>query len=462
MKLPRMQKSLIVISYVGIAVAFSTGVLQDGPIARALDLGNPDGIRDQAVPVQEGPTAGSLGAPVEIPQESLEASPEILGAQDVPTQSETIVNFDKDFLIKERVEPWKAGFQDRLDVPAKISPLAAKNILNGIVSAGSRLVAVGIRGHIIYSDDKGKSWTQSKVPLSSDLTAVFFPSPKHGWAVGHDGVVLNSADGGITWTKQLDGYEACRIMNKYYKTHPVSETSPDPEKIRSDIQYMIKQGPVYPFLDVWFENESVGFIVGAFNLIFRTENGGKSWEPWFDRTENPFSYHLYSIRCNGKDVYISGEQGLLMKLDHRAKRLRAQKTPYNGTFFGIVGKPGAVVAYGMGGNIFHSENGGVSWKRAGIDGVTISDDRSTPAYRRLQESSVAEVPPTILGGAVRNDGSIILVDQGGKAMISKDTGKTFTTLKQEGPPIPMHAVTVADDTTLATAGWFGIKMLKIR
>ena len=40
------------------------------------------------------------------------------------------------------------------------------------------------------------SWQQADVPVSSDLVAVPFPTPTHGWAVGHDGVVLHSADAG--------------------------------------------------------------------------------------------------------------------------------------------------------------------------------------------------------------------------------------------------------------------------
>lgn len=349
-------------------------------------------------------------------------------------QIEVIKNYDKNYLKKDHVEPSKTGFRDPLDVPARISPLAAKSMLNGIASAGSRMVAAGVRGHIIYSDDKGNSWLQSKVSLSEDLTAVSFPTPKQGWAVGHDGVVLHSADGGVTWTKKLDGYGACRIMNKYYKEHPVSG------KLQTDIQFMIEQGPVYPFLDVWFENESVGFIVGAFNLIFHTRDGGKSWEPWFDRTDNPGGMHLYSIRPVGKDVFISGEQGLVLKLDSQAKRFRAQKTPYNGTFFGIVGKPGALVAFGMRGNIFRSGDGGASWQKVNTG-----------------------VQAAILGGTVKNDGSIILVSQSGNVLLSKNNGESFTEVNRvAGLGIPAHAVAVADDNTLVVAGWFGVKIQKIQ
>ena len=52
-------------------------------------------------------------------------------------------------------------FRDVLDTPALKSALAAKSLLNGVAVAGKRLVSVGQRGHILYSDDGGKSWTQA-------------------------------------------------------------------------------------------------------------------------------------------------------------------------------------------------------------------------------------------------------------------------------------------------------------
>ena len=81
-----------------------------------------------------------------------------------------------------------------------------------ITRAGARLVAVGERGSILLSDDSGVSWRQAKVPVSVTLTAVQFPNAKAGWAVGHLGVVLHSADGGETWAKQLDGREAASLV----------------------------------------------------------------------------------------------------------------------------------------------------------------------------------------------------------------------------------------------------------
>ena len=60
-----------------------------------------------------------------------------------------------------------AGFADVLDTPADTSALASKALLNGLATAGKRMIAVGQRGHVVYSDDSGASWQQARVPVSS-------------------------------------------------------------------------------------------------------------------------------------------------------------------------------------------------------------------------------------------------------------------------------------------------------
>jgi photosystem II stability/assembly factor-like uncharacterized protein len=334
-----------------------------------------------------------------------------------------------------------AGFQDVLNTPAAKSALADKSFLSGIALAGKRLVCVGWRGHIIYSDDRGKNWEQASVPVSSDLVAVHFPSPQKGWAVGHDGVVLHSTDAGITWKKQLDGRAAVQVMVSYYNNHPPVGL-PGGARAAQQLSDVITrygiEGADKPFLDVWFENETTGFIVGAFNLIFHTADGGKSWEPWFDRTDNPQLLHLDAIRPAGKDLFIVGEQGLILKLDRQAGRFSAMDTPYNGSFFGITAKSAAVIVFGLRGNAFRSQDGGGKWRKVETG-----------------------VPVGLTGATVTEDGRIVLVSQGGHVIMSTDEGASFTGFKLE-MSFPMNAVLSLDKSTLVFAGPNGVQVVPIK
>jgi photosystem II stability/assembly factor-like uncharacterized protein len=71
-------------------------------------------------------------------------------------------------------------FVDSLDTPAQKTALASSSVMQGVVRAGKRLVAVGERGHIVFSDDGGGRWLQSEVPVAADLTAVHFPTAEQG------------------------------------------------------------------------------------------------------------------------------------------------------------------------------------------------------------------------------------------------------------------------------------------
>ena len=227
-----------------------------------------------------------------------------------------------------------AGFVDPLDAPATQSPLAARSLLQGVAKAGSRLVAVGQRGHVVYSTDSGASWKQASVPVSSDLTAVFFVDDKQGWAVGHDGVILHTADGGEKWALQLSGRTANDLlvaaMERKVAAEPASE---DAKKLLAEAQRYKEQGADKPFLDVWFADAQNGYVVGAYNLIFRTRDGGKTWEPWFDRTDNPKFFNFYAIRPAAGELFIAGEGGLVLKLDGAAQRFRALDGPLQRQLF---------------------------------------------------------------------------------------------------------------------------------
>lgn len=329
-----------------------------------------------------------------------------------------------------------AELVDVLDTPAAQSPLAAQGILTGIAQAGKRLVAVGQRGHILYSDDAGQHWQQAQVPVSSDLVAVHFPTLTQGWAVGHDGVVLHSSDAGTTWVRQLDGRQVGALMLQHYQR--LAALQPADEALAAwveEARRMDEQGADKPFLDVWFANEREGYIVGAFNLIFRTEDGGRSWHPLLERIDNPGMLHLYAIRPVGEELYVVGEQGLALRLDRESQRFVAVPTPYNGSFFGILGKPGVVLAYGLRGNVFRSTDSGESWTKVQT-GVELS----------------------ITAGTVAADGRLVLLTQAGHVLVSRDNGVSFHPAEQSRL-LPVSAATAQGADSLALAGPRGVRVL---
>lgn len=327
-------------------------------------------------------------------------------------------------------------YKDRLDIPAEVSSLATKSPLFGITRAGSNYVAVGEHGHILHSADKGQSWVQSVVPLSSPLLAVSFPTPSKGWAVGHDGVILHSTDGGKNWVRKFDGREVGAMMEAWYTKQPKSD---DPKIInaREEAGRFQREGASKPFFDVYFESEKSGWVVGSFNLILKTDDGGTTWEPWLHRTENPSGYSLHAISVADGDVYIVGELGLVLRLDRAKNSFVALKTPYKGSFFGVTGKPGLVLVYGLRGNLFRSRDKGDTWQ----------------ALKQDMEAA-------LVGGCAIDDGSLVLVSNAGHLMLSRDDGTTFYRVPAVTSEF-LSAVAPVDGKSVIVVGARGVRIQQL-
>ncbi|MFJ3523497.1 WD40/YVTN/BNR-like repeat-containing protein [Pseudomonas sp. NPDC090203] len=256
------------------------------------------------------------------------------------------------------------------------SAKASRSLLLDVTHAGNRMVVVGDRGHILYSDDQGKTWTQAKVPSRQLLTAVYFVDDQHGWAVGHDAQILASSDGGKTWSKQF-------------------------EDLKREA----------PLLDVWFKDLSTGIAVGAYGALLATTDGGQHWQDIGERLDNEDQYHLNGITyVKDAGLFIVGEMGSMFRSPDDGQTWEKLEGPYQGSLFGAVGtaQSNTLLAYGLRGNLFRSTDFGSTWEPIALQGE-----------RGPLEFSIANA-------SVLPDNSIVLVGNGGSVMRSTDDGETFT------------------------------------
>lgn len=318
--------------------------------------------------------------------------------------------------------PAAFALADVIETPARPTDLAPERLLNDVTKAGDRIVAVGERGHIIYSDDEGQSWTQSEVPVSVTLTGVDFGSDTQGWAVGHSGVILHSEDAGETWELQLTGVQALEIAIQTKEDQAAAmeeriEAAPEAEKgdlewALDDILFTMENmqsdldiGPVNPLLDVWFENDNHGFVVGAYGMILRTTDGGESWQDWAPRLDNATNFHLNGVtQITGGALVVVGESGQIHVSVDGGQTWERRESPYEGSLFGVIGtgQVNEILAFGLRGNMLFSSDLGKSW-------------RVVP--------STADA--TLNDGIVVDDGRIILVGNGGVVLTSGNGAESF-------------------------------------
>ncbi|WP_273134261.1 WD40/YVTN/BNR-like repeat-containing protein [Marinobacter vinifirmus] len=318
--------------------------------------------------------------------------------------------------------PAAFALTDIIETPALMSDLAPESLLNDATRAGDRIVAVGERGHVIYSDDEGQTWTQAEVPVSVTLNAVDFGSDSSGWVVGHSGVVLHSGDAGATWQLQFDGLQAAELVIESREEQIAAmeeriEQAPEAEKgdlewalddlffALENVQADMEIGPVNPLLDVWFENDQHGFVVGAYGMVLRTQDGGETWEDWGPQLSNPQNFHLNSVaRVTGGALVIVGEAGQVHVSVDNGDTWERRESPYDGSLFGVMGtgKVNEVLAFGLRGNTMLSTDLGRSWTMVANEGGT-----------------------TLNNGSVADDGRVILVGNSGAVLMSSNGGESF-------------------------------------
>ena len=215
--------------------------------------------------------------------------------------------------------------------PAEHIADASATMMLGAAVAGNRIVTVGDHGVILLSDDGGKTFRQaSRVPVSSTLNSVAFADARHGWAVGHWGVILGTTDGGETW--QLE---------------------------RSDLQ--IDQ----PLFSVYFRNARDGWAVGLWSIVLHTTDGGASWQtvkvtppPGAKQADR----NLYSIfASNDGRMFMVSERGLVLSTTDGVT-WQYIDTGYRGSLWtGVVLADGTLLVGGLRGTLLKSDASLKTW-----------------------------------------------------------------------------------------------------
>jgi len=96
--------------------------------------------------------------------------------------------------------------------------------------------AVGINGPILKTSDGGNTWA-AYTTGGANLKSVYFPNANTGYAVGYQGTILKTSDSGTNW---------------------IAQTSGTPQNLQS----------------VYFTDANTGYAVGWTGIILKTSNGG--------------------------------------------------------------------------------------------------------------------------------------------------------------------------------------------
>lgn len=318
---------------------------------------------------------------------------------------------------------------DALQRPALPVKAPQRAVLLSAALAGERIVAVGERGIVALSDDQGASWRQAPCPVSVTLTMVRFADARVGYATGHGGTVLATADGGASWSVKLDGRRVAQLARE-------GASTPEAQK---EAERLLADGPDKPFLDLLLWDAKRLLAVGAYGLAFHSKDGGNTWAAWMGRLPNPKALHWYAVRRNGDTLLLAGEGGLLARSDDAGANFRMLVSPYKGSWFSADLQPdGSAVLAGLRGNVWRSSDAGASWTQL-----------NTP------------VLATITAMSRTADGGLLLASQAG--VVLRLNGEALQPLNAQPLPMPAALLPLADGKLLAlgVAGVLPVTMVAV-
>lgn len=284
-----------------------------------------------------------------------------------------------------------------VDGPARIRVGAAKGALLDLTVAGSRLVAVGERGHVLLSDDHGRTWRQARVvPTRVTLTCVHATDDKRLWAAGHGGVIVTSGDAGESWSLAAGTAESQDVL-----------------------------------LSIRVDRDGRGLAVGGFGLAVATVDAGKSWRSTTLLDGEVGEKHLNRIFVSRSGAWLIAAEGGHVLRSTDGHRWHAVVTPYRGSLWtGLQLPGGALLVGGMRGNVVRSTDDGLTWAHSPI----------------AQAGSFT-------GAAVLADARPVLVGVDGTLAVGNREGTVFELLRQQDR-VTLTGIAVAAGAVVAstTAG----------
>lgn len=177
----------------------------------------------------------------------------------------------------------------------------------------------------IFSNAQDEWTVIHPYPTSSNLLDACFVSEQEGWAVGTDGLIMHTTDGGYEWDIQHD-----QPQESFWGIFFVDELegwAVGWSKIyHTDNGGISWEKQLFPSVlgdltDVYFINPDTGWIVGTYKIVLLTTNGGENWTKVMNQINGEkcfysvdFTDALHGCAVGGRMTYP--DEGFIMVTDN--------------------------------------------------------------------------------------------------------------------------------------------------
>ena len=155
------------------------------------------------------------------------------------------------------------------------------------------------------------SSNQARSRLGRTLFDIFFQTPQRGWAVGQDGIVFFTTNGGKNWLERKVGDETLRQIVFADSTDGWLLT--DTRLLRTNdggSAWKPFEPPNHRVLSrIYFVNPQIGWILGKDGSIFKTADSGNTWQRQASGTRE----QLNDIACfSASSCIVGGKKKILL------------------------------------------------------------------------------------------------------------------------------------------------------
>lgn len=198
--------------------------------------------------------------------------------------------------------------------------------------------AIGDNGTLLKTVDGGERWATADLNPRIQPSGIFFLNNNQGWIVGNhrrQGIVLQTADGGRSW----------------------------------QIQFQVAGFNLSSLHSIWFADEQNGWVVGEAEkngsvrgMIFGTQDGGRSWIQQYRGSSGTFLHEVKFF--DARHGWAVGDEGILYT-SSGGREWRKQRDAEKMCCFGL-SVLSATEAWVVGGRgvMLHTNDAGRNWEMA--------------------------------------------------------------------------------------------------
>lgn len=177
--------------------------------------------------------------------------------------------------------------------------------------------AVGWDGNLATTTDGGETWDVVRLGTPSNIRALHFLDDSRAWSIWN-GDLAHTGDAGMTWRLDTpEGSTDTPLRDLTFTPNGTGWLVGSGGKIwkrpaDADSWTTTPSGTTKELLKVYFQNDEQGWICGLNGAVLRTVDGGEHWQPLDVESEGRFA----KIRFFGENIgWISGLGDLLLTQD---------------------------------------------------------------------------------------------------------------------------------------------------